>query len=62
MAENPREDTEAVVDTVRSELITKFKNCVDRIDVSKKAVDRENWEVYVKMNKTLHNLRRLDPQ
>jgi hypothetical protein len=29
MAENPREDTEAVVDTVRSEHITKFKNCVD---------------------------------
>jgi len=62
MAENPREDTEVVLDTVRSELITKFKNCVDWIDVSKKAVNRENWEVYVKMNKILHNLRRLDPQ
>jgi hypothetical protein len=61
MAENPREDTEAVLDTVRSELITKFKNCVDRIVVSKNAVDRESWEVYVKMNKTLHNLRRIDP-
>ncbi len=62
MADNSKENTEAIVDTIKSELAIGFKNCIDKIDTGKKVVDRYNWEIYVKMNKILHNSRRLDPQ
>ncbi len=62
MAGNSKEDTEALVDTIKSELVVSLKNYVDRINTDKKVVDRDNWEIYVKMNKILHNLKRLDPQ
>jgi hypothetical protein len=62
MADNSKENTETIVDTIKSELVIGFKNCIDKVDTDKKVVDRYNWEIYVKMNKILHNLRRLDPQ
>jgi len=62
MADSSKENTEAIVDTIKSELAIGFKNCIDKIDTEKKVVDRYNWEIYVKMNKILHNSRRLDPQ
>ena len=61
LADNSKENTEAIVDTVKSELIIGFKNCINKVDTNKKVVDAYNWEIYVKMNKTLHSLRRLDP-
>jgi len=62
MADSSKENTEAIVDTIKSELAIGFKNCIDKIDTGKKVVDRYNWEIYVKVNKILHNSRRLDPQ
>jgi hypothetical protein len=62
MADSSKENTEAIVDTIKSELAIGFKNCIDRIDTEKKVVDRYNWEIYVKINKILHSSRRLDPQ
>jgi hypothetical protein len=62
MADSSKENTEAIVDTIKSELAIGFKNCIDKIDTEKKVVDRYNWEIYVKINKILHNSRRLDPQ
>jgi hypothetical protein len=62
MADSSKENTEAIVDTIKSELILGFKNCIDKVDTEKKVVDRYNREIYVKINKVLHNLRRLDPQ
>jgi hypothetical protein len=62
MAGNSKENTEALVDTINSELVMGFKNCIDKIDIDKRVVDRDNWEIYVKLNKILHNLKRLDPQ
>ena len=62
MADSSKENTEAIIDTIKSELAIGFKNCIDKIDTEKKVVDRYNWEIYVKMNKILHNSRRLDPQ
>ena len=62
MANSSEENTEAIIDTIKSELATGFKNCIDKIDTEKKVVDKYNWEIYVKMNKILHNSRRLDPQ
>jgi len=62
MANSSKENTEAIIDTIKSELATGFKNCIDKIDTEKKVVDKYNWEIYVKMNKILHNSRRLDPQ
>ncbi len=57
MAESSKENTEALVDTIKSELVEKFKICIDKINTEKRVVDKDNWEVYVKMNKVLHNLR-----
>jgi hypothetical protein len=62
MADSSKENTEAIIDTIKSELAIGFKNCIDKIDTERKVVDRYNWEIYVKMNKILHNSRRLDPQ
>jgi hypothetical protein len=62
MADSSKENTEAIVDTIKSELAIGFKNCIDKVDTDKKVVDRYNWEIYVKINKILHNSRRLDPQ
>jgi hypothetical protein len=62
MANSSKENTEAIVDTVKSELAIDFKNCIDKVDTEKKVVDRYNWKIYVKINKILHNSRRLDPQ
>ena len=62
MADSSKENTEAIVDTIKSELAIGFKDCIDKIDTEKKVVDRYNWEIYVKINKILHNSRRLDPQ
>ncbi len=62
MANSSKENTEAIVDTIKSELAISFKSCIDKIDTEKKVVDRYNWEIYVKINKILHNSRRLDPQ
>jgi hypothetical protein len=62
MADGSKENTEAIVDTIKSELTIGFKNCIDKVDTEKKVVDRYNWEIYVKINKILHNARRLDPQ
>jgi hypothetical protein len=62
MADSSKENTEAIIDTIKSELAIGFKNCIDKIDTEKKVVDRYNWEIYVKINKILHNSRRLDPQ
>ena len=62
MADSSKENTEAIIDTIKSELAIGFKNCIDKIDTEKKVVDRYNWEIYVKINKILHNSRRLDLQ
>ena len=62
MADSSKENTEAIIDTIKGELAIGFKNCIDKIDTEKKVVDRYNWEIYVKINKILHNSRRLDPQ
>ncbi len=57
MADSSKENTEAIVDTIKSELILGFKNCIDGVDTEKKVVNRYNWEIYVKINKILHNSR-----
>jgi hypothetical protein len=62
MADSSKENTEAIVDTIKSELAIGFKDCIDKVDTEKKVVDGYNCEIYVKINKILHNLRRLDPQ
>ena len=62
MADSSKENTEAIVDTIKSELAIGFKNSIDKIDTEKKVIDRYNWEIYVKMNKILQNSKRLDPQ
>ena len=36
MADSSKENTEAIVDTIKSELAIGFKNCIDKIDTEKK--------------------------
>ena len=37
MADSSKENTEAIVDTIKSELAIGFKNCIDKIDTEKKS-------------------------
>ena len=61
MADSSKENTEAIVDTIKSELAIGFKNCIDKIDTERKVVDRYNWEIYVKMNGLKYNTQEMYP-
>jgi hypothetical protein len=59
--EDNNNSTETLVDTVKTDLIQKFKSCIDGINTEVEKVSYENIRSYEEMNKILVNIRNLDP-
>jgi hypothetical protein len=52
---------EALVNTIKTDLIRQFKVCIDEINTEIVVINDNNVKQYEKLNEVLINLRRLDP-
>ena len=53
---------ETLVDTIKTDLVSQFKMCIDDINTEIIVINESNVTQYEKLNEVLINLRRLDPE
>ncbi len=53
---------ETLVDTIKTNLISQFKTCIDDVNIEIIVINESNVKQYEKLNEVLINLRRLDPE
>jgi hypothetical protein len=53
---------ETLVDTIKTDLVSQFKKCIDDINTEIIVINESNVEQYEKLNEVLISLRRLDPE
>jgi len=61
-SEENYDSKETLVDTIKTDLVSQFKMCVDDINTEIIVINENNVEQYEDLNEVLINLRRLDPK